>query len=90
MINSPSSSHPSYQVLDVARSDRWFIQNRLQELAINCWCPSDGTLWVEVHHSLQALLVRSTVHNLNASRQEQIDWLDRCWQTANTCNSDYS
>jgi hypothetical protein len=87
MINCPFSPHSSYQILDIARSDRWFIQHRLQELSINCCCPSDGTLWVEVHHSLEAILVRSTVYHLKASRQEQIDWLERCWSNAN-CTSD--
>ncbi|MGK7944880.1 MAG: Asr1405/Asl0597 family protein [Microcystaceae cyanobacterium] len=89
MSNSPLSATASYQILDVSRTERWFIQHRLQELSINCSCPSDGTLWVEVHHGLEALLVRSTFYHLNASRQEQVDWLERCWSTAN-CTSDYS
>ena len=77
-------SHPDAlvsQITQVSRSDRWFISNRLQELMINCWCPEDGSLWVEINHSIHAVLVRSTVYQSLAPRQELINWLERCWDS---------
>jgi hypothetical protein len=67
------------QVAEISRSDRWFVSRRLQELTINCWCPEDGSLWVEIDNSTHAVLLRSAVYQLMASRQELIDWLERCW-----------
>ena len=77
-------SHPDAlisQVEKISRYDRWLVHHRLQELMIPCWCPEDGSLWVEIEHSLQAILLRSTVYQAIASRQELIDWLQRCWET---------
>jgi hypothetical protein len=67
-------------VVDVSRIDRWLIHRRLQELMINSWCPTNGELLVEVNNGIDALLVRSTVQQFVASRQELVDWLERCWQ----------
>jgi hypothetical protein len=70
------------QVAKISRSDRWLIHHRLQELMIPCWCPEDGSLWVEIHHGIQAILLRSTVQQLVSSRPELVDWLERCWETS--------
>lgn len=78
------SSNPQALVSEVgkiSRSDRWIVYHRLQELTISCWCPADGTLWVEIEHGIDAILLRSIVQQLVASRQELIDWLERCWET---------
>ncbi|MBD2313090.1 hypothetical protein H6G20_15585 [Desertifilum sp. FACHB-1129] len=63
----------------VSRCDRWRIHHRLQELSIVCSCPADGSLQVEVHHGIDLILVRSTVQQFTASRQELVSWLERCW-----------
>lgn len=79
---TPSSSNASVgQVVNVSRTLRWQVYHRLQELMIPCWCPADGSLWVEVNDSVAAVLVRSTVQQFVAPRQELVDWLERCWQT---------
>ncbi|MBD2450842.1 hypothetical protein H6G76_27695 [Nostoc sp. FACHB-152] len=67
------------QVLHIPLSDRWRICHRLQELMIPCSCPPDGSLRVQVNSLLAAVLVRSTVMQCLASRQELVDWLEHCW-----------
>lgn len=69
------------QVSLISRCDRWSVHRRLKELTIPCWCCDDGSLWVEVNHGIQAVLLRSTVYQFIASRYELVDWLERCWQT---------
>ncbi|WP_035984761.1 Asr1405/Asl0597 family protein [Leptolyngbya sp. KIOST-1] len=73
------------QMVSVKRCDRWSIHRRLQELNIPCACPADGTLRVEVNHALALLLVCSAVRQFSISRQEGVEWLERCWQTQVTC-----
>ena len=67
------------QVLQIPLSDRWRIYHRLQELKINSSCPPDGSLRVEVNNLLEAVLIRSIVMQFFASRQELLEWLERCW-----------
>lgn len=71
----------STYVVSVSRIDRWHIYHRLQELKIPCWCPEDGSLRVEVQNGIVALLLRSVVQQFFASRQEMVNWLNRCWDT---------
>ncbi len=68
-------------IVSVPRSDRWRICHRLQELKISCWCLPDGTLRVEVQDGIGALLLRSVVQQFVASRQDMVNWLERCWRT---------
>jgi hypothetical protein len=80
-INDPSNiilanSH----LVSVPRIERWQIYHRLQDLKIPCWCLADGTLRVEVQTSISALLLRSVVQQFVASRQEMVNWLERCWE----------
>ncbi|MBR8837455.1 MAG: hypothetical protein DSM106950_26450 [Stigonema ocellatum SAG 48.90 = DSM 106950] len=77
--SSSSEAWDDY-VLQIPVSDRWRIYHRLQELMIKSWCPADGSLRVQVNSCLTAILVRSTVVQFMASRQELIDWLERCWR----------
>jgi hypothetical protein len=91
MINSPplqatscdhtSGDHTTNQIVRVPKGSRWQVYHRLRELQIPCACPEDGTLRVAVDHAIALLLVRSTVQHFTASRQELLDWLERCWQT---------
>jgi hypothetical protein len=67
------------QVLQIPLSDRWRIYHRLQELKINSYCPPDGSLRVQVNNLLEAILIRSIVMQFLASRQELLEWLERCW-----------
>ncbi|MBD2254081.1 Asr1405/Asl0597 family protein [Nostoc parmelioides] len=69
----------SSQVLQIPLCDRWQIYHRLQELMIPCSCHTDGSLRVQINSWLTAILVRSTVMQFLAPRQELIDWLERCW-----------
>lgn len=67
------------QVLEIPLSDRWQIYHRLQELTIPCSCLPDGSIHVQVNSLLDAILVRSTVMQFLASRQELVAWLEICW-----------
>lgn len=69
----------TFQIVQVSFVDRWQVYYRLKELMIPCWCASDGSLRVEINNGLQAILLRSAVWQLMASRSELIDWLNRCW-----------
>jgi hypothetical protein len=77
--DQPNISVSVTHVVSVSRIDRWQIHHRLQELMIPCWCLEDGSLRVEVQHGINALLLRSVVQQFVASRQEMVNWLERCW-----------
>ncbi len=64
--------------VQVSRSDRWSIYQRLQDLMISCHCPNDGSLRVEVDSPSTAILVYSVVKQTRASREELVNWLERC------------
>lgn len=82
MIRSSRPDALISQVAKVSRCERWLLHRRLEELMIPCWCPDDGSLWVEIEHGIDAILLRSTVYQALASRQELVDWLGRCWEAA--------
>ena len=69
------------QVAKINRSDRWSVYRRLQELKIPCWCPQDGTLWVQIDDCIDAILLRSIIQQFTSNRSELTDWLERCWST---------
>ncbi|MBO9997799.1 MAG: hypothetical protein J7641_02135 [Cyanobacteria bacterium SID2] len=88
-MNESISTVPSQgQIISVHRSYRWSIYRRLQELNIPCTCPADGTLRVDIDRATALVLVHSTVRQYLFSRQEALDWLERCWQTQVVCNAD--
>ncbi|NEP46742.1 MAG: hypothetical protein F6K35_49150 [Okeania sp. SIO2H7] len=81
-MSKPSNPQSlAIEVGKISRSDRWIVHRRLKELTIPCWCPDDGSLWVEIEHGIHAILLRSAVQQLVAPRHELIDWLERCWET---------
>lgn len=80
MLPLSNSEALNSQVIDIPLSLRWQVYHRLQELMISCWCCADGSLRVQINNLLTAVLVRSTLMQLLASRQELIDWLEQCWQ----------
>ena len=69
------------QVAKIHRSDRWSVYRRLRELNIPCWCPEDGSLWVEINPCIHGILLRSTVQQFVSTRSELTHWLERCWST---------
>jgi hypothetical protein len=72
--------------VDIPRGDRWRIHHRLKELTIPAHCPADGSLRVEVNDGIALLLVRSTIQQFIAPKQELVDWLERCWTTPVECH----
>ncbi len=80
MLLSGNSEAFDAQVIDIPLSLRWQLYQRLQELMIPCWCCADGLLRVQINNLLAAVLVRSTLMQLLASRQELIDWVEQCWK----------
>ncbi len=87
MNNVPHLEPKSFAVCSMQRCDRWSIYHRLQELNIACACSADGNLWIEVNHAIDLVLARSTVRQFLTSRQDDIDWLNRCWYTQELCFS---
>ncbi|MDX2239877.1 MAG: hypothetical protein NW224_04255 [Leptolyngbyaceae cyanobacterium bins.302] len=82
---SPSElSTLTASVSTIARSDRWLVRQRLQELHIPCHCLADGQLSAEIHSPIDILQLRSVIQQATATRSDLIDWLERCWQTPGT------
>ncbi|MGF1600435.1 MAG: Asr1405/Asl0597 family protein [Thermosynechococcaceae cyanobacterium] len=78
--------HPSHislkrehQVIAVPSCDRRQVQRRLQDLSINAWCSTDGSLRVEVNDHVESAQVWSVVQQFIASRTELVGWLEQCW-----------
>jgi hypothetical protein len=82
---SMETNLPMEQVVGISRCDRWQVHNRLQSLMISCSCPTDGSLRVEIHHGIELILLRSVIQQFIAPRQELVNWLERCWSTAEVC-----
>ncbi|MDX2096289.1 MAG: hypothetical protein SFW36_00815 [Leptolyngbyaceae cyanobacterium bins.59] len=86
----PPSSHATPgQCVAVPLCDRWRVYHRLQELTIPCACLSDGSLRVEVNHGIALILVWSALQQFTSTRQELVDWLDRCWSTTVICKTNH-
>ncbi|MBD2205339.1 hypothetical protein H6G33_15650 [Calothrix sp. FACHB-1219] len=79
MLSPSSSDFLGDRVLHIPLSDRWRIYHRLQELGIESSCHPDGSLLVRVDSLQTAILVRSTLIQFLASRQQLVDWLEHCW-----------
>ncbi|MBE9181832.1 hypothetical protein IQ268_25010 [Oculatella sp. LEGE 06141] len=67
------------QLISISRSDRWQICYRLQELGIACTCLDDGSFHAEVDSPVAMMQLRSVLLQLTASRQQLVEWLERCW-----------
>lgn len=89
MIRSSRPDALISQVAKVSRCERWVLHRRLEELMIPSWCPDDGSLWVEIQHGIDAILLRSTVYQASASRQELVNWLRRCWEADDTLSTQF-
>ncbi len=66
--------------LELPVGTRWQIYYRLQELKIECSCSDDGSLQIKASRFEDLVLLQSTLKQFTASRQELIDWLDKCWK----------
>jgi hypothetical protein len=71
----------SGQPVAIPLSDRWHVYQRLQDLDISCSCPRNGGLRAEINTPTDALQLWSVTFQLQATRQQQISWLKRCWLT---------
>lgn len=65
--------------ITVQGSDRWQMYYRLQTLDISCQCKTNRPLQVKLDSILTAIQIWSVAKQCTASRQELVDWLDRCW-----------
>lgn len=77
-MKSPSCQAASVMV-EVSWADRWYVYQRLQQLAIPCSCAIDQPLRVQITSTLAAIQLWSISRQLNTSRQELVKWLERCW-----------
>ena len=68
------------RVLEVKWSSRWQVFRRLKELDIACQCSTNQPLLVNVRSPITVVSIWSVLKQHNATRQESIDWLDRCWE----------
>ncbi len=77
-MKSPSCQAASVKV-EVSWADRWYVYQRLQQLAIPCSCAIDQPLQVQITSTSAAIQLWSISRQLNTPRQELVKWLERCW-----------
>jgi hypothetical protein len=63
----------------ISRSDRWQVYHRLRDLDIPAYCLPDGGLRADISTPVAALQLRSVMAQVTASRQDLVEFLDRCW-----------
>lgn len=80
-FSPPISNAVICRVVNISSPTGKLIYERLQELMVPCWSTKDGSVWVEVDNGTTAMLVRSTVQQFVASRQDLVNWLERCWKS---------
>lgn len=68
------------EIVEVNWADRWQIYQRLQELAIPCWCDTNQPLKVYIADVAAAVQLWSVSRQLTTPRQELVSWLEHCWQ----------
>ncbi|MEB3358209.1 MAG: hypothetical protein VKK04_15905 [Synechococcales bacterium] len=72
----PSTS----STVEVPPHQRWAIYHRLQELDIPCWCKPYQPLQVQFDHAIAVIQFWQVSRRAIASRSEQAQWLETCWQ----------
>ena len=83
MSDCNSSERKIFSQLKVAKIEndrRWEVFHRLQDLEISCQCSAYKPLLVQIDSPQTAVQLWSVVKQVNSSRCELIDWLNRCWQ----------
>jgi len=78
-LNSSNADSIAPQLLPVARSDRWQVHYRLQDLEISCRCLTDGSLEMTTPSFAAQIQVWSVLYQLRASRSQLIHLLERSW-----------
>jgi len=68
------------EIAQINAVDRWSVYYRLQALAIPCTCAMGQPLRVQVPNPAIAIQLWSVVKSFTTSRQDQIAWLNTCWQ----------
>lgn len=68
------------QVVEVNGTERWSVFQRLRELEIPCWCEPNQPLRVYLSDTHATVQFWSVSRQLNAKRQELVQWLEQCWQ----------
>ncbi|OKH28382.1 Asr1405/Asl0597 family protein [Chroogloeocystis siderophila] len=68
------------ETVEVNGIDRWQIYQRLQELAIPCWCVTNQPLRVRVVDVTTAIQLWSVSRQFKMSRHDLVCWLERCWE----------
>lgn len=68
------------EIVEVSWADRWQVYQRLQELAIPCWCATEQPLKVHIADVTAAIQLWSVLRQFTAPRQDLVRALDRCWQ----------
>nr|WP_250124609.1 Asr1405/Asl0597 family protein [Chroococcidiopsis sp. CCMEE 29] len=68
------------ELVQVNWADRWQVYQRLQELAIPCWCATNQPLRVHIADVTAAVQLWSVLRQFTTSRQDLVWWLERCWQ----------
>jgi hypothetical protein len=81
-LNSSNADSIAPQLIPVARSDRWQVYHRLQELEISCRCLTDGRLEITTPSFATQVQVWSILYQLHASRSQLIHLLERSWSTS--------
>jgi hypothetical protein len=71
------------RIYTLPMGERWNVCHRLKELSICCQCPEDGSLFVQINSWFEVVLVCMTLFRFTASRQQQLDWLERNWCLSN-------
>lgn len=66
-------------MVKVETDQRWLVFQRLQDLNIPCQCQMYGDLHVQVNDGVTALQVWQVLRQFSASKQDLVDWLERCW-----------
>lgn len=81
------STNPPAQITNAIAMnavDRWSAYHRLQQLSIPCQCAQGQPLQVQIGTAIAAIQLWSVLRQITASRQEQIAWLEHCWQQASS------
>lgn len=77
----PLSRQPEVsEIVEVNWADRWQVYQRLQELAIPCWCATEQPLMVHIADAAHAVQLWSVSRQLTTPRKDLVCWLERCWQ----------
>lgn len=76
----------SYQEVQIVKSDRWTVYYRLQDLGVSCTCELHRPLQIEITTPLAAIQVWQVVRQETLSRNQLINWLEKCWSNQVTIN----